>query len=205
MLDSSLKVSAAAIETGQAVAARRLYEQLSQTFPNAPEPKLGLAYMALHAGDFTTADALFTEAGDLAETTAIKSEALLGVGRASLGREDLVQAKTHFLAAAALAEDTPVASWVANGLAVVASLEGDYPLADRHYNKAMKLSSAHPVITANLVRMLIESGRTDEARQLHSSKSASYWLQSDGDSLAQFIEDSSEEEGSDGAGSDGAQ
>ena len=54
MLDSSLKVSAAAIETGQPVAAGRLYERLSTSFPSAPEPKLGLAYMALHAGDFAT-------------------------------------------------------------------------------------------------------------------------------------------------------
>ena len=52
MSDSSLKVSAAAIETGQPVAAGRLYERLSTPFPSAPEPKLGLAYMALHAGDF---------------------------------------------------------------------------------------------------------------------------------------------------------
>ena len=43
VLDNSLKVSAAAIETGQPLAAGRLYEQLSDTFPSAPEPKLGLA------------------------------------------------------------------------------------------------------------------------------------------------------------------
>lgn len=97
MLDSSLKVSAAAIETGQPVAAGRLYERLSTSFPSAPEPKLGLAYMALHAGDFATADALFTEASTLATLPALKAEALLGAGRASLGREDLATAKTHFL------------------------------------------------------------------------------------------------------------
>ena len=86
MLDSSLKVSAAAIETGQPVAAGRLYERLSTSFPSAPEPKLGLAYMALHAGDFATADALFTEASTLATLPALKAEALLGAGRASRAR-----------------------------------------------------------------------------------------------------------------------
>ena len=50
VLDSSMKVSAAAIKTGRPVAAERLYERLSVSFSSAPEPKLGLAYMALHAG-----------------------------------------------------------------------------------------------------------------------------------------------------------
>ena len=40
----------------------------------------------LHAGDFATADALFTEASTLATLPALKAEALLGAGRASLGR-----------------------------------------------------------------------------------------------------------------------
>ena len=86
MLDSGLKVSAAAIETGRPVAAGRLYERLSTSFPSAPEPELGLAYMALHAGDFATADTLFTEASTLTTLPALKAEALLGAGRASLGR-----------------------------------------------------------------------------------------------------------------------
>ena len=189
MLDSSLKVSAAAIQTGQPVAAGRLYEQLSDTFPSAPEPKLGLAYMALHAGDFATADTLFTEASSLAARPTIKAEALLGAGRASLGREDLATAKTHFLAAAELATGTPVESWVMNGLAVVAALEGDYPLAEKHYTRALALV-AHPLITANLIRMLSESGRTDEARQLHSRFDASYWVESDRDELSQLLENS---------------
>ena len=82
VLDSSLKVSAAAIETGQPVAAGRLYEQLSTSFPSAPEPKLGLAYMALHAGNFATADALFTEASTLASLPAASVDKILG-GNAS--------------------------------------------------------------------------------------------------------------------------
>ena len=178
MLDSSLKVSAAAIETGQPVAAGRLYERLSTSFPSAPEPKLGLAYMALHAGDFATADALFTEASTLATLPALKAEALLGAGRANLGREDFATAKTHFLAAAELAKGTPVESWVMNGLAVVAVLEGDYPLAEQHYKAALALVS-HPLISANLMRMLVEAGRTDEAHQLHASHSDTYWAKGD--------------------------
>jgi len=187
MLDNSLKVSAAALETGQPVAAGRLYEQLSGTFPNAPEPKLGLAYMALHAGDFARADALFIEASTLATQPAIKAEALLGAGRASLGREDLAGAKTHFLAAAELAEGTPVQSWIMNGLAVVATFEGDYPLAEQRYNQALALVS-HPLITANLTRMLVEAGRPDDARQLFARHDASFWVGGDGGELAQLLE-----------------
>ena len=187
VLDNSLKVSAAALETGQPVAAGRLYEQLSGTFPNAPEPKLGLAYMALHAGDFTRADALFIEASTLATQPAIKAEALLGAGRASLGREDLAGAETHFLAAAELAEGTPVQSWIMNGLAVVATFEGDYPLAEQRYNQALALVS-HPLITANLARMLVEAGRSDDARQLFARHDAAFWVGGDGGELAQLLE-----------------
>ena len=189
MLDSSLKVSAAAIETGQPVAAGRLYERLSTSFPSAPEPKLGLAYMALHAGDFATADALFTEASTLATLPALKAEALLGAGRASLGREDFTTAKTHFLAATELAKGTPVESWVMNGLAVVAALEGNYPLAEQHYKAALALVP-HPLITANLTRMLVEAGRIDEARQLHASHSDTYWAEGDRTELPQLLKNS---------------
>ena len=78
--------------------------------------------------------------------------------------EDLATAKTHFLAAAELATGTSVAPWVMNGLAVVAALEGDYPLAEQHYKAALAVA-AHPLITANLLRTLVESGRLDAARQ----------------------------------------
>ena len=187
VLDNSLKVSAAALETGQPVAAGRLYEQLAGTFPNAPEPKLGLAYIALHAGDFTRAAMLFIEASTLATQPAIKAEALLGAGRASLGQEDLAGAATHFLAAAELAEGTPVQSWIMNGLAVVATFDGDYPLAEQRYNEALALVS-HPLITANLARMLIEAGRPEDARQLLARHDASFWVGSDRGELAQLLE-----------------
>ena len=187
MLDNSLNVSAAALETGQPVAAGRLYEQLSDTFPSAPEPKLGLAYLALHAGDFASANALFLEASALAIRPALKAEALLGAGRASLGREDLAGAKAHFLTAADVPESTQqVQSWVRNGLAVVATLESDYPLAEQRYNEALALVS-HPRISANLTRMLVETNRLDEARQLFASHDAAYWTESDRTELSRLL------------------
>ena len=190
MLDSSLKVSAAAMQTGQPVAAGRMYERLSASFPSAPEPKLGLAYMALHAGDFTAATALFSQANTLATRPALKAEALLGAGRASLGREDLSAAKAHFLAATEPAKGTPIESWAMNGLAVVAALEGDYPQAEKHYKHALALA-AHPLISANLMRTLVEAGRLDEARQLQASQSAS-WPASDRTELARLLENSTQ-------------
>ncbi len=189
MLDRGLEVSSVAVKTGQPIAAGRMYERLSTSFPSAPEPKLGLAYMALHAGDFATADALFTEASTLATRPALKAEALLGAGRASLGREDFAAAKTHFLAAAEPAQGSPVESWVMNGLAVVAALEGDYPLAEQHYRAALTVAS-HPLITANLMRTLVEAGRIDEARQLHASHSATYWAEGDRAELSQLLKNS---------------
>ncbi len=186
MLDRGLEVSSVAVQTGQPVAAGRMYERLSTSFPSAPEPKLGLAYMALHAGDFATADALFTEASSLTTLPALKAEALLGAGRASLGREDLATAKTHFLAAAELATGTSVAPWVMNGLAVVAALEGDYPLAEQHYKAALAVA-AHPLITANLLRTLVESGRLDAARRLHASHDDTYWAEGDRTELPQLL------------------
>ena len=193
MLDSSLKVSAAAIETGQPIAAERLYERLSTSFPSAPEPKLGLAYMALHAGDFATADTLFTEASMMATQPTLKAEALLGAGRASLGRQDFTTAKTHFLAATELAEDTPIEPWAINGLAVVAALEGDYQSAEKYYKEALA-AVAHPLITANLMRVLVESGRLDEAKQLHSHYNSTYWAESDRAELLQLLNDKGDAE-----------
>ena len=98
-------------------------------------------------------------------------------------------AKAHLLAATDLAKGTPVESWVMNGLAVVAALEGDYPLAEQHYKAALALVP-HPLITANLMRMLVEAGRVDEARQLHASHSDSYWVESDRVELSQLLKNS---------------
>lgn len=186
VLDNSLNVSAAALETGQPVAAERLYAQLSDTFPSAPEPKLGLAYMALQTGDFARADALFLEASTLTTQPALKAEALLGAGRARLSREDLAGATTHFLAAADVAEGTQVQPWVLNGLAVVATLEGDYPLAEQRYHDALALA-AHPRIRANLTRMLVDAGRLDDARQVFASHDAASWTERDRAELSHLL------------------
>ena len=97
----------------------------------------------------------------VATEPALEAEALLGAGRAGLSREDLAGAKTHFLAAAELAET--------------------------RYNEALALAS-HPFITANLVRVLVEAGRMDEAKQLHSRHSASYWTPDHRDELSQLLE-----------------
>ena len=63
-LNSSLKLASASADAGQFKAAERLYTQLSRHFPSAPEPRLGLAYLALEAGDFTLAGKLFAEADE---------------------------------------------------------------------------------------------------------------------------------------------
>ncbi len=185
-LNSSLSVASASAEAGQVEAAERLYTELARQFPSAPGPKLGLAYLALQAGAFTGARKLFVEADERSATPAARAEALLGAGRASLGEGDVAGAKKHFLAASKVAKDTPSEAWVHNGLGVVATLEDDHELARLRYNEATRLSS-HPMITANLVRALAESGRADEARQLYAKYSASHWLESDAADLSGLL------------------
>ena len=185
-LNSSLSVASASAEAGQVAAAERLYTELARQFPSAPGPKLGLAYLALQAGAFTRARKLFVEADERSATPAAKAEALLGAGRASLGEGEVAGAKKHFLAASKLAKGTPSEAWVHNGLGVVATLEDDHELARLRYDEAAKLSS-HPMITANLVRALAQSGRADEARQLYTKYSASHWLESDAADLSHLL------------------
>jgi len=186
-LDSSLSVASASAEAGQTVPAERLYTELSRHYPSAPEPRLGLAYLALQAGDFTGAGKHFDEADERSTGPAAKAEALLGAGRASLGEGDVPGAGAHFLAAAGLAKGTPSEAWVANGLGVVATLEGDHERARKHFDEAVKLSSSHPMITANLVRALAQSGEADEARQLYARYAASHWLESDAADLSHLL------------------
>ena len=187
-LNSSLKVASASADAGQLEAAKRLYTQLSRHFPSAPEPKLGLAYMALEAGDFTLAGRLFAEAVERSATPAAKADALLGAGRASLGKGDTAGAKAHFLAASKLAKDMPAEAWVTNGLGVVATIEGDHAGARKRYEEALKLSPSHPMITSNLVRALAQSGAEDEARRLYAEYPASHWLDGDGAALSSLLE-----------------
>ena len=187
--NSSLKVASAAADAGQIEAAKRLYTQLSRHFRSAPEPRLGLAYLALEAGDFTLAGKLFAEADERSATPAAKAAALLGAGRARLAKDDSAGAKTHFLAASKLAKGTPAEAWVANGLGVVATLEGDHARARTRYEKALKLSPSHPMMTANLVRALAQSGAGDEAGRLYAEYPASYWLDGDGAELSRLLKD----------------
>ena len=187
-LNSSLSVASASAEAGQTGAAERLYTELSRHYPSAPEPRLGLAYLALEAGDFTRAGRHFAEADERSTGPAAKAEALLGAGRASLGEGDVAGAKARFLAASGLAKGTPSEAWVANGIGVVATLEGDHERARKHFDEAVKLSSSHPIITANLVRALAQSGETDEARQLYAKYAASHWLGSDAADLSHLLE-----------------
>ena len=188
-LNSSLKLASASADAGQLEAAERLYTQLSRHFPGAPQPRLGLAYLAFEAGDFTLAGKLFAEADERSVTPAARAEALLGVGRASLGKGDTAGAKAHFLAASKLAKDTPAEAWVTNGLGVVATIEGDHAGARTRYEEALKLSPSHPMIAANLVRALARSGAGDEARRLYAEHPTSYWLDGDGAKLSRLLKD----------------
>ena len=188
-LNSSLKVASASADAGQLEAAERLYTQLTRHFPNSPEPRLGLGYLALEARDFTLAGKLFAEANERSVKPAAKAEALLGAGRASLGTGDAAAAKSHFLAASKLAEGTPAEAWVANGLGVVATIEGDHARARTHYEAALKSSPSHPLITANLVRALAQSEEGSEARRLYAQYPASYWLDGDGAALSRLLKD----------------
>ena len=188
-LNSSLKVASASADAGQLEAAERLYTQLIRHFPSAPEPRLGLGYLALEARDFTLAGKLFAEADERSVEPAAKAEALLGAGRASLGTEDTAAAKSHFLAASKLAEGTPSEAWVANGLGVVATIEGDHARARTHYEAALKSSPSHPLIMANLVRALAQSGEGGEARRLYAQYPASHWLDGDAAALSRLLKD----------------
>ena len=188
-LNSSLKVASASADAGQLEAAERLYTQLSRHFPSAPEPRLGLGYLALEARDFTLADKLFAEADERSVEPAAKAEALLGAGRASLGTGDTAAAKSHFLAASKLAKGTPAEAWVANGLGVVATIEGDHARARTHYEAALKSSPSHPLITANLVRALAQSGEGSEAQRLYAQYPASHWLDGDAAALSRLLKD----------------
>ena len=199
-LNSSLNVASASADAGQFEAAERLYTQLARHFPNAPEPRLGRAYLALRAGDFTLAGKFFAEAEERSTTPAAKAEALLGAGRASLGKRDVAGAKARFQAASDLAKDTPAEAWIANGLGVVATLEGDHERARKHYAEAIESSSSHPMITANMVRALARAGAEDEARQLYAKYPASHWLDGDGAALSNLLAEKGEPRGVEGPG-----
>ena len=187
-LGSGLSIAAAALGAGQTAVARGLYRSLAERFPAAPEPLLGLGYIALHAEDLDAARGRFLAAASLAQgAPETKAEALLGAARTALAGNDSAAARRHLLAAHALSPGAPTAAWIENGLAVAAALEAEYDAAEAHYARAVRNSSGHPRITANLVRMLVAAGRMDEAAGVYRARDPSYWEDGDGDALQRLV------------------
>ena len=194
LLQDNLSVAAAALSAGQPSVARRLYSSLAERFDDAPEPVLGLAYIASGGNDLAAAKSYFLKAAALAEDApAVKAEALLGAGRAALAGGAPDEARQHFLDARGAGENLPSSAWIANGMGVVAALEGDYKAAEAGYGEALRLSSGHPRIAANLVRMLVSAGKEEHAANIHAQHDSSYWLGGDGDSLSRIIEEARQE------------
>ena len=180
LLRNHLSVASAALAAGQPDIARRVYASLVERFDEAPEPVLGLGYVALYNDELDAARRQFLRAAGLAQTApATRGEALLGAGRASLALGDSRAARQHLLDARPLVRDPSSAMWIENGLAVAAVLEADYETAQSHYTEALRHPSAHPRIAANFVRMLIASGQNDAAAGIYDQYDASFWEEND--------------------------
>lgn len=194
LLRNSLPVAAAALGAGQFDVARKLYLSLEKRFETAPQPVLGLAYVAFESGDFARAQRRFLQAADRASgAPAMQAEALLGAGRTALLRNRPQAARRHFLRAASSGHDTPSSAWIANGLGVVATLRADYESAETHYAEALRRSAGHPRIAANHVRMLIAAGRTDDASRVYAERPPTYWSHDDGPALSLLLEEARRE------------
>ena len=190
LLRNSLPVAAAALAAGQLNVARRLYLSLSERFDDAPEPLLGLGYIALQSGDSAAAENYFLQAAErAADKPALRAEALLSAGRTALLQGNAGTARRHFSDAQTPAQDTPSAAWIANGLAVTSALEADYAAAEAHYVEALRLSSDNPRIAANFIRMLVAAGRIDDAARTHARHPPTYWPDDDGLALSRLIEE----------------
>ena len=190
LLRDSLPVADAALAAGQVDAARRLYLSIAERFPDAPEPALGLAYIAWYDGNPASAERHFLNAADLAsERRELAAEARLGAGRVALARGDPGLARQIFEQARDPARGTPAAPWILNGLAVIASLAGDYEAADAHYAQALRASPEKPRIVANRVRTLLGAGKVAEAARMHAARPGSFWEDEDGVALARLIEE----------------
>ena len=188
LLRHSLPVAAAALAAGQLNVARRLYLSLSERFDNAPEPYLGLGYIALQSGDSAAAENHFLQAAErAADKPSLRAEALLSAGRIALAQGRSGAAKRRFRNAQAPAQGTASAAWIANGLAVASALRADYVAAEAHYGEALRLSSDNPRIAANLIRMLVAAGRIDDAARTYAQHPPSYWP--DDDALLRLIEE----------------
>ena len=189
MLQNSLPVAAAALSAGQVDVAQRLYVSLSEHYDDAPEPLLGLGYIAFRNRDFNAAEKHFLQAAKrAAETPAVLAEALMGAGRTALAQGRPRAAARHFRRALEPGNDTPFAAWIANGLAVAAALDADYDAAAAHYATALRLSSGHSRIAANFVRMLVAAGRIDDAARAYAEHPPSYWADEDGPELSRLID-----------------
>ena len=190
-LRDSLPVAAAALDAGQFEVARRLYVSLAERFPDAPEPVLGLGHTAFFTGDHAGAQRRFRHAADLAVADpALRSEALIGAGRAAIAQGRAGEARELFRRARGLGSAVPPAAapWVRNGLAVADTMDGRYSAARAHYEEAIRRSSGDPRITANFVRMLVASGRVDEARERLAAHPATFWPGDEGPALARLVE-----------------
>jgi len=193
-LRESLPVAAAALSSGQLDFAGRLYSSLAEHFDDAPEPFLGLGYVAFQRGDFAGAEKSFLKASKRASgAPAVRAEALLGAGRAALVRNRVWTARRHFRKGQEPARDTPSAAWIANGLAVARGLGSDFEAAEAHYSDALQLSSGHPRITANYVRMLVAAGRIDDAARAYAKHPPAWWATGDGPALSRLIEEAQRE------------
>ena len=191
LLADGLEIAGAALAAGQLEVAARLFRSLAEHFENAPEPALGLGYLAFQGGDFREAERRFLDAAEWSEERpALRAEALLGAGRAALARDRSAAARRHFEAAREPARNTPVAAWVANGLGVAATMLDDYETAETEYARALRASSGHPRINANYVRMLVAAGRIEEAARRYAARDASYWEGEDGRTLYHLIDES---------------
>ena len=195
MLQNSLPIAAAALSAGQVDVAQRLYVSLAEHYDDAPEPLLGLGYIAFRNQDFIAAEKHFLQAAERApETPVILAEALMGAGRAALVQGRSRAATGHFRRALEPGRDTPFAAWIANGLAVAAALDADYDAAGEHYATALRLSSGHPRIAANFVRLLVAAGRIDDAARTYAEHPPSYWTDDDGPELSRLVDEAQREQ-----------
>ena len=193
-LQNNLSVAAAALTAGQPSVAHRLYRSLAERFDDAPEPLLGLGYIASYGNDFPAAKDYFVKAAALAnDAPAVKTEALLGAGRAALAEGATDEARKHFRNAREPGKKLPLAAWVANGIGVLATLEADYETAEASYGEALRLFSGHPWIAANLVRMLLAAGKEEDAARTFAQHDPSYWLDDDGRLFSRMIEEARRE------------
>ena len=109
-LSSGLELATAAAEAGQFEEARRLFLQLQENFPGAPEPRLGLANLVLALGEPHAARRVYGEALQRAQHDDHRAQAELGLGRTALRFEDAEEAQEHFRAAESLDPVSPRAT-----------------------------------------------------------------------------------------------